>query len=106
MEKLFYSIGEVAEILGESTSAVRFWSNSFPRFIKPQRNAKGNRLYTREDIETFKQIHLLVKDNGMTLEGAAKKMADDRRSVENRVKALDALKRIRSELVAVKKNIS
>lgn len=101
MEKLFYSIGEVAEILGESTSAVRFWSNTFSRFIHPQRNAKGNRMFTREDVETFKQIHLLVKENGMTLDGAARRMADDRRSVENRVKALDSLRRIRAELVSV-----
>lgn len=106
MEKLFYTIGEVAAILGESTSAVRFWSNSFPRFVKPQRNAKGNRLYTADDLATFKEIRHLVKENGMTLEGAARKMADDRRSVSARVKALDALKRIREELVAVKKNIS
>ena len=61
MEKYLYTIGEVAEILGENVSLVRFWSNEFPKFIKPQRNAKGNRLYTKEDIETFKYIHLLVK---------------------------------------------
>ena len=46
MEKLYYSIGEVAGILGESVSLVRFWSNSFPKFIKPKRNAKGNRQFT------------------------------------------------------------
>ena len=46
MEKYLYTIGEVAEILGESTSLVRFWANEFPKFIKPQRNAKGNRLFT------------------------------------------------------------
>lgn len=106
MEKLFYSIGEVADALGESTSAVRFWSNSFPRFIKPQRNAKGNRLFTAEDLETFKEIRHLVKENGMTLEGAARRMADDRRSVSGRVRAIESLRRIREELVAVKKNIS
>ena len=49
MEKLFYSIGEVAEILGESTSLVRFWSNSFPAFIKPDRNAKGNTMNLTAD---------------------------------------------------------
>ena len=53
---MYYSIGEVAEILGENTSLVRFWSNSFPAFIKPERNAKGNRKFTPEDLETLKQI--------------------------------------------------
>ena len=56
MEKYLYTIGEVAEILGENVSLVRFWSNEFPKFIRPQRNAKGNRLYTKEDIETFKHM--------------------------------------------------
>ena len=49
-EKLYYSIGEVAEILGESTSLVRFWSDSFPEFVRPQRNKKGNRKFTPADV--------------------------------------------------------
>ena len=61
MEKLYYTIGEVASILGESTSLVRFWSNSFEKYIKPHRNAKGNRLYTADDIELLKQVYYLVK---------------------------------------------
>ena len=64
MEKYFYTVGEVAEIIGESASLVRFWSNEFPKFIKPQRNAKGNRLFTNADVEKFKQIHHLVKVSG------------------------------------------
>lgn len=105
MEKLFYSIGEVADILGESISLVRFWSNSFPKLIKPQRNAKGNRLYTAADIETLKQVHLLVKEKGMTLEGAEKFMKADRTPVDRSVKALDSLKAIRAQLVEIKKSL-
>lgn len=100
---MYYSIGEVAEILGENTSLVRFWSNSFPAFIKPERNAKGNRKFTPEDLETLKQIHLLVKGNGMTLEGAAKKLRESRRTVDSKSKAIDSLKEIRKQLVEVKK---
>ena len=100
---MYYSIGEVAEILGENTSLVRFWSNSFPAFIKPERNAKGNRKFTPEDLETLKQIHLLVKGNGMTLEGAAKKLRESRRTVDSKTKAIDSLKEIRKHLVAVQK---
>ena len=100
---MYYSIGEVAEILGENTSLVRFWSNSFPAFIKPERNAKGNRKFTPEDLETLKQIHLLVKGNGMTLEGAAKKLRESRRTVDSKTKAIDSLKEIRKQLVEGKK---
>ncbi|MBO6247517.1 MAG: MerR family transcriptional regulator [Bacteroidales bacterium] len=105
MEKLYYTVGEVSEILGENASLVRFWSNSFPKYIKPKRNAKGNRLYTAEDLDCLKQIHLLVKQQGMTLEGASKKLAADRTKVEGRVKVLDSLKEIRKQLVAVKKSL-
>ena len=103
MDKLYYTIGEVSEILGENASLVRFWSNSFPKYIKPKRNATGNRLYTAEDLECLKQVHLLVKEQGMTLEGASKKLAADRKKIEGKVKVLDSLKEIRKQLVAVKK---
>ncbi len=105
MDKLYYTIGEAAEILGESTSLVRFWSNSFPKYIKPKRNAKGNRLFTQEDMDCLKQIHLLVKEQGLTLEGASKKLAAERKKVDRRVKALDSLKEIRSQLVEVRKSL-
>ncbi len=103
MEKLYYSIGEVAEILGESTSAVRFWANSFPRYIHPVRNAKGNRQFTEGDLEAFKRIHFLVKTQGMTLEGAAKAMASGKDSgVDTRLKVLESLKQMRRQLVEIK----
>ncbi len=102
MGKYYYSIGEVAEILGESKSLVRFWTNSFPKYLKPHRNAKGNRQYTDEDVEVLKQLHLLIKENGMTLDGAAKRLAGDRRTVEDRVKVLNSLKEIRAQLEEIK----
>ena len=105
MEKIYYSIGETAEILGESTSLVRFWTNSFEKFLNPRRNAKGNRIYTADEIDTLKQIHLLVKEQGMTLEGAARKLAEDRRSVDSRIKALDTLKEIRAQLVEIRSSL-
>jgi len=64
MGKMYYTIGEVAEIIGESTSLVRFWSGKFSEFIKPARNKKGNRLFTAEDVANYKIIHHLVKDRG------------------------------------------
>ena len=105
MEKLFYSIGEVAEILGENTSAVRFWTNYFERFLKPKRNAKGNRRYTAEEIETLKQIRFLTKEQGLTLEGTQNALSEDRSKVESRVKALETLKEIRAQLEEVRKSL-
>ena len=103
MAKLLYTMGEVAERLGESASAVRYWSIYFEKFIKPSRNAKGNRLFHPEDVETLEQVQFLVKKQGMTLEGATARLTEDRRSVEKRVKALNSLKEIRASLVEVRK---
>ncbi len=105
MEKYLYTIGEVADILGESVSLVRFWSNEFPKFIKPQRNAKGNRLYTKEDIETFKHIHLLVKVEGLTLEGAARRLKGDRKDVISKAQVLETLKNIRRQLAEIREDL-
>lgn len=105
MAKLLYTMGEVADILSEAPSAVRYWSNYFEKYVKPQRNAKGNRLYHPEDIETLKQIQFMVKKQGLTLDGAMQKMREDHRSVDRRVKALDSLKAIREQLVAVREAI-
>ena len=103
MGKLIYTMGEVAQMLDENASAIRYWSNYFEKFIKPQRNAKGNRLYHPEDIETLKQVQFLLKNQGLTLEGAKQRLTENRRSVDKRVKALTALKAIREELVLVRK---
>jgi len=105
MEKLFYSIGEVADMMGENISLVRFWTNSFSRFIKPGRSSKGNRQYTSEDIEMLRKIHFLVKEKGLTLEGASRELAADGKSVEARVKAIDTLKDIKSQLVEIRKTL-
>ena len=88
MEKLFYTIGEVADEIGESVSLVRFWSNSFPRLM-----------------ETMRQMHYLVKEKGLTLEGAGKQMIAERAAVEARVKVLSSLKAIRSQLSDIKKDL-
>ena len=102
MEKYFYTVGEVAVILGESTSLVRFWANEFPKFIRPQRNAKGNRLFSKEDVEQFKRIHHLVKVEGLTLEGAAKRLKEDKKGGVDKRKVLETLKEIRQQLSEIR----
>ena len=84
---------------------MRFWANEFPKFIKPQRNAKGNRLFTKEDVETFKHIHLLVKVEGLTLEGAAKRLKGDRKDVINKARVLETLRSIRQQLAEIKEDL-
>lgn len=103
MAKLVYTMGEVAQMLGENASAVRYWSNYFDKFVHPQRNAKGNRLFHPEDIDTLKQIQFLLKNQGLTLEGVRQRLTEDHRSVDRRVKALDILKGLRAQLVALRK---
>ena len=105
MSKLYYSIGEVADLLGENVSLIRFWSDYFSKFIKPERNAKGNRLFTKEDLDTFRRLHYLIKDKGLTLEGAARTLKDERASVDREMKVIDSLKSIRERLVEVKKSL-
>lgn len=105
MEKFFYTVGEVADIIGENPSLVRFWANEFPKFIKPQRNGKGNRLFSKDDVETFKHIHLLVNVEGLTLEGVAKRLKGDRKDVINKARVLESLKSIREQLTEIKSNL-
>lgn len=102
MEKLYYSISEVAGMLGENVSAVRFWSNYFEKFIRPARNAKGNRQYRPNDIDVLKEVRHLVKDKGLTLEGAARQLSSERFGTDNSVRVLESLKAIRAKLVEVK----
>ena len=105
MEKLYWTIGEVAGLLGENVSAVRFWTNSFPELLKPVRTAKGDRRYTADDIETLRQIRFLLKDKGYSLEGAKQQFAADRAKVSGRVKAIGILEGIRERLVEIKKSL-
>ena len=105
MKKVLYSIGEVAGILGESVPLVRFWSNTFPKFIHPVRNAKGNRLFSAEDVETFRQIHYLV-GTGLKLEGVARRLRDEKSAVAAEVKVVDSLKAIREQLLDVRASLS
>ncbi|HCT93413.1 MAG: MerR family transcriptional regulator [Bacteroidetes bacterium GWE2_39_28] len=101
IEKLYYTIGEVAEILNENTSLVRFWAQKFPEYIKPARNKKGNRLFTADDLANFRLIYYLVKERGMTLEGASKRLKDNKSGVDRRVDVVEILTGIKDRLLEV-----
>jgi DNA-binding transcriptional MerR regulator len=69
LTKLYYTIGEVADMFDVNPSLIRFWEKEFG-FIQPKKNKKGNRIFTPKDIVNFNKIYQLVKTNGYTLEGA------------------------------------
>lgn len=106
IEKLYYSIGEVSRILGENTSLVRFWAQKFPDFIKPARNKKGNRLFTAQDLANFKVIYYLVKERGMTLEGAARRMKDNITGEDKRMDVIGRLNGIKEKLLEISASLT
>ncbi len=73
LKKLYYSIGEVADMFDVNTSLIRFWEKEFPA-IRPKKNKKGNRLFTPKEIGKIDRIYTLVKNEGYTLDGAKKAM--------------------------------
>ncbi len=103
-EKLYYSIGEVAEMFQVNTSLIRFWEKEF-EIIKPKKNKKGNRLFTQQDIENFHLIFHLVKERGFTLEGAKKKLKDKKKETTDNFEVIQSLKRIKSFLLELKEEL-
>ncbi len=101
IEKLYYSIGEVASMFDVNTSLIRFWEKEF-EIIKPKKNKKGNRLFTRDDVDNFHIIFHLVKENGMTLKGAQKKMKDNREDTLNNFEVIQSLNSIKNMLLEIK----
>ena len=101
IEKLFYTISEVAEMFGVNTSLIRYWEKEFD-IIKPQRNKKGNRLFTKNDVDNFYIIYHLVKERGLTLEGAKRKLHDNREDTINNFEVVKSLESIKEMLLEVK----
>ena len=104
-EKLYYKIGEVAQLMGEEVSTIRFWSDTFPRYIKPERNAKGNRLFHPEDVENIRLIHYLTRTEGLTLDGVARKLDENRDGLSHKREIVEKLYNIRSLLADLQENI-
>lgn len=99
IEKLYYSIGEVAEMFEVNSSLIRFWEKEFPQ-LHPRKNSRGNRVYSKKDIELFRKIHHLVKEKGYTLEGA-KNALRKREPLDEGETLVGKLTRVRSELLNI-----
>lgn len=104
IEKLYYTIGEVAAIFEVNTSLIRFWEKEFD-VIKPKKNKKGNRLFTPDDIENFHLIYHLVKEKGLTLAGAKKKLKENREDTEYTFKIIKQLNDIKKMLLELKEEL-
>lgn len=104
IEKLYYSIGEVADMFEVNISLLRFWEKEFD-ILKPKKNKKGNRMFTTKDLNNLKIIYHLVKERGYTLEGAKKKLKENKDDTINNIEIVNRLKDIRQFLVKLKEQL-
>ncbi len=104
VEKLYYSIGEVAEMFNVNTSLIRFWEKEFD-IIKPKKNKKGNRFFTKQDVDNFHLIYHLVKEKGMTLNGAKKKIKENKEDTEHNFEIIKSLNKIKELLLEIKDSL-
>lgn len=105
IQKLYYSIKEVSEILGVEKSSIRYWVKEFN--ISPKRMKHGGDLrYNAENISELKNIKYLLKDKGLTIEGAKTQLKRNKKIIVDRVQLLDTLKSIKSDLLEMKTMIT
>ncbi len=105
IEKSYFTIGEVAEMFSVSTSLIRFWEQEFD-ILQPKKNKKGNRLFTRKDLDNLKIIFHLVKERGYTLKGAKIKLKTEGTDVSKELQVLESLQRLKSFLVELKADVT
>lgn len=103
--KLYYSIGEVAQMFNVTETLLRFWEKEFPT-IKPQKAGRGIRQYTKADLEQVRLVYHLVKERGMTLQGARDAIRRDKsKGINRNIEVIEKLKDIRTELQAIGKDL-
>ncbi len=105
IEKLYYTIGEVAVMLDVNTSLLRYWEKEFD-ILKPKKNTKGDRFFTKDDIEKIKLIYHLVREKGYTLDGAKSQLKTDIEITQKKFRLLEKLKKIRGFLEELKEQIN
>ena len=104
LTKLYYTIGEVADLLGVNSSMIRFWENEFST-LKPHKNSKGDRRFTKANIEQLQYIQYLLKERGFTLEGAKKELKDGKARQIHKQKAIDTLNGLKKKLESLKEKL-
>lgn len=104
IEKMYYSIGEVASMFKVAPSLIRFWESEF-EIINPKKNRKGNRQFTKEDIENVKVVYHLVKEKGYTLQGAKEHLKLQKHKVKDNTEMIESLKKLKAFLIELKKGL-
>lgn len=106
MEKLYYGIGEVAQMLGSSVSQIRYWSDYFEEFVQVKKiGSRACRKYTAAQIDTLRQIQFLAVKQGLTLEGVKTQLKRDGKRSRATIKAVESLKTIREMLIEIRNTI-
>jgi DNA-binding transcriptional MerR regulator len=105
LTKLYYTIGEVSDMFGVSKSLIRYWESEFV-VLKPHKNSKGDRRFTKQNIEQLELIYYLVKEKGFTLDGAKKEIRAKKSTLIRRKKVIDSLVEIRSGLTALRDQLT
>lgn len=103
-EKLYYTIGEVAEAFKVNASLIRFWEKEF-EIINPKKNAKGSRKFSVEDVKKLQLIYHLVKEQGYTLEGARQKLKEEKQKTLSNYEIIEKLERVKQILIDLKNEL-
>jgi len=104
INKLYFPIGEVAKMFNVNASLIRFWEKEFD-IIKPQKNKKGNRLFTQEDVDNFHIIFHLVKERGFTLQGAKDKLKNNKEETIQQLEIIKSLTKVKDFLLQIKEEL-
>lgn len=104
IEKLYYSIGEVAQMFNVNTSLIRYYENEF-EILHPARNIKGTRFFTTTDIENFRLIFHLISERGFTLNGAKKVLENNRDGVKYEFEVRETLTKVKAFLEELKSRL-
>ncbi|MBR9860648.1 MerR family transcriptional regulator [bacterium] len=103
-DKLYYSISELSDHFEVAPSLLRYWESEF-NTIKPKRNSKGTRFYTKKDIEEIRKIYHLVKEKGFTLSGARDQLKKSKKKVDGEIEILARLNKVRDRLSEIRKSL-
>ncbi|MBK9760361.1 MAG: MerR family transcriptional regulator [Flavobacteriales bacterium] len=105
IERIYWTIGEVAEQLGVNTSLLRYWEKEFG-MLRPKRTGKGDRLYSKDDVAKIREIQVLLKQDGFTIEGAKAQLRGGRKQEDARDEAVRRLQRVRAELLSLQADLA
>lgn len=103
-DKLYFSIGEIAEAFDVNASLIRFWDKEFD-ILKPKKNAKGNRMFTQEDVKNLQLIYHLVKERGFTLDGAKTHLKEGQKKTLDKFEIIAKLESVKAQLLSIKNSI-